>query len=234
MAIDRETIAETYYGGVVDGKPSGLMRSGIEGWTTAYDEWSQELKDEYSYNPERAKQLLAEAGYPNGFKTNIVAGLGDTDLLQVIQAYFKDINVDMEIKTMDLGAFFGYLRAGKHDQMYYWFEGGLGFAPTISIYWRASKGATSNFAYNNDAGYDALVQKFVSATTEEEARQIFGEASWYTLEHHWAVQIFPLAAFNIWQPYLKGYSGETLEFRYLPFYAARLWIDQDLKKAMGY
>ena len=35
-----------------------------------YEEWPQDLKDEYAYNPTAAKKLLADAGYPNGFKTN--------------------------------------------------------------------------------------------------------------------------------------------------------------------
>jgi peptide/nickel transport system substrate-binding protein len=235
MALDRETIAKTYYGGVVDGKPSMITRSGVEGWTVGYDEWPQELKDEYSYNPERAKELLAEAGYPNGFKTNVVTStMFDVDLLQIIVAYFDDINVDMEIKQMETAAYMNYIRGFNHDQMYSWFEGGLGFTPNISIQWRHSKTGPSNYTHNDDASYDALVADYFAATTEEEASRIFIEAMWKILENHWAIQVCPLASFTVFQPYIKGYSGEVLEFRNLAFYAARLWIDQDIKKSMGY
>jgi len=59
------------------------------------------LKDEYAYNPSLARKLLAEAGYPNGFKTNVVADMEwDMKLLPVIQAYFKDIGIEMEIRPM--------------------------------------------------------------------------------------------------------------------------------------
>ncbi len=235
MAIDRETIAKTYYGGVVDGKPSMVTRSGVTGWTTPYDEWPQELKDEYSYNPKRAKQLLAEAGYPNGFKTNIVtSGMFDVELLQIIVAYFKDINVDMEIRRMEVPAYMSYVRSFSHDQMYSWFEGGLGFTPNISVQWRHSKTGPSNYTRNNDPSYDALVAQYFAATTEDEARRIFNEVMWKILENHWAIQVCPLVSFVVFQPYVKGYSGETLEFRNLAFYAARWWIDKDLKKALGY
>jgi len=40
-----------------------------------YEEWPQDLKDEYSYNPTMAKEILADAGYPDGFKTNVVASI---------------------------------------------------------------------------------------------------------------------------------------------------------------
>ena len=45
----------------------------MTGWGFPYAEWPQDLKDEYAYNPVAARKLLADAGYPNGFKTNIVA-----------------------------------------------------------------------------------------------------------------------------------------------------------------
>jgi ABC-type transport system substrate-binding protein len=55
------------------------------------------LKDEYIYNPTLAKKLLAEAGCPNGFKTNVVASItGDTELLQIIKSYFAQVGINMD------------------------------------------------------------------------------------------------------------------------------------------
>ena len=55
----------------------------MKGWGFPYEEWPQDLKDEYAYNPTAAKKLLADAGYPNGFKTNVVADTAwDMDLFK--------------------------------------------------------------------------------------------------------------------------------------------------------
>jgi peptide/nickel transport system substrate-binding protein len=56
----------------------------------------------YPYNPAKAKQLLAAAGYPNGFKTNLYGTAQDESALSSLQAYFKDagINADVQIVTM--------------------------------------------------------------------------------------------------------------------------------------
>jgi len=52
------------------------------------------------YDTSKAKQLLAEAGYPNGFKTTIIAapfGL-NRDLIVAVQAYFKAVGIQAELQ----------------------------------------------------------------------------------------------------------------------------------------
>jgi peptide/nickel transport system substrate-binding protein len=242
MSIDRETIAQTYYGGTVDGTPCGIVSPALTGYCYPYEDWPQELKDEYAYNVEGAKALLAEAAAdgvftPNelgGFDTNVVASSSqDLQLLQIIQDMFKDIGVDMTINEMEYTAFQAFLTEGKFDQMTY---GGCGYdtIPTL-INHRWSGNTTSNYTYNNDAGYDAIVAQFFAATTMDEAARLQAEADEYAIPKHWSVHLFPLATFIAWQPYLKGYSGESrLNMSCGGYISARLWIDQALKESLGH
>jgi ABC-type transport system substrate-binding protein len=58
-AIDRQAIAKAQFGG--SGRP--LMTFAMKGWQG----YTPALDKSYPYDPAKAKQLLAEAGYPNGF-----------------------------------------------------------------------------------------------------------------------------------------------------------------------
>ena len=90
----------------------------MKGWGLPYEDWPQDLKDEYAYNPMAAKKLLADAGYPDGFKTNIVADVaGDMDLLQIVKSYFARVGIDMEIRPMESAALVALSNRQKHDQM---------------------------------------------------------------------------------------------------------------------
>ena len=112
MAINRQSLADDYYGGYASTRPVGLVTTAYTGYAYAYEDWPQELKDEYAYNPEGAKALLAEAAADGvftandlgGFDTDILAANnGDLQLLQVFKSYFLDIGVDMEINAVDNG-----------------------------------------------------------------------------------------------------------------------------------
>ena len=68
MALDLPAIAKDYYRGLADPYPSTVTSRSLKGWGFPYEEWPQDLKDEYAYNPSGSKRLLADAGYPNGFE----------------------------------------------------------------------------------------------------------------------------------------------------------------------
>jgi peptide/nickel transport system substrate-binding protein len=228
MALDRPTIAKTYYGGTVDGKPCGPANPVFKTWTTPFDEWPQALKDDYTYNPKKAKQLLAEAGYPAGFKTNIVAGTNtDLDLLQIIKSQFLDIGVDMDIKTMEPGAWSAFVGAMKQDQMCYGYGGftGVTWPPNIISVFRHSKKSTANYTGNNDPALDAMIDNVALATTEDEANKLMRDIDMYLLKQHWDIYAMPLKIYILWQPYLKGYSGEVLASDQGRVWA-RLWVDK--------
>jgi peptide/nickel transport system substrate-binding protein len=58
-----------------------------------------ELEDDFAYDPDAAKALLAEAGYPDGFAFDFVINQGSQRDLEAIQPYWAEIGVDVTLKN---------------------------------------------------------------------------------------------------------------------------------------
>jgi peptide/nickel transport system substrate-binding protein len=58
-----------------------------------------ELEDEYAYDPEGAKELLAEAGYPDGFAFDFTISQQSQRDLEALQPYWAEIGVDVSLKN---------------------------------------------------------------------------------------------------------------------------------------
>ena len=230
MSVDLKTIAKSFYGGYADPTPWGF--TGTPGYMTPYDKWTQELKDGYTYNPDGAKKLLAAAGYTTGFKTNIVmASNQELDLMQLVKDYFSKVNVDMEIRVMEPTAWSSFVMAGKSDQMTRGDNVGLLWPPAYTALQYYSK-HFYNFTHNNDAAFDDLFNKEMASTSADERRQILTQMNDMALQKYWSVRLVPTALVNVWQPWLKGYSGEYGINRL--DYVARMWVDSSMKRSMGH
>jgi peptide/nickel transport system substrate-binding protein len=59
------------------------------------------------YNPEKAKQLLAAAGYPNGFETKMLSTDRWRDLSTALQSYLAAVGIRVTVDTADMGRYFG-------------------------------------------------------------------------------------------------------------------------------
>ena len=69
------------------------------------------------YNPEKAKQLLAEAGYPNGFDTKLLVRDTDRDAAIAMQTYLGAVGIRVSVDVADMGRYFAalYSPAGWTD-----------------------------------------------------------------------------------------------------------------------
>lgn len=243
LAIDLQGLAKDYYKGTVDPYPSTLTSRFMKGWGFPYEEWPQELKDEYAYAPALARKLLADAGYPDGFKTNIVAdAAGDIELLKLCKAYFADIGVEMEIRLLESTDWMAFVLKGRrHDQLAQRPVSPFGhtFEPIRQLS-RLHTGYSSNYLMVSDPVFDGLQSKAIAATSEKEIKQILRDANERIARQHFSISLLQPLQYAFFQPWLKGYHGQFGSVcsaagspQMLFFYPARFWIDQKLKQEMG-
>ncbi|MBW9121859.1 ABC transporter substrate-binding protein [Microbacterium trichothecenolyticum] len=90
MAIDREAYVEAIHPGELP--TANALPADNPGYLP-------ELDEEYAYDPEAAKELLAEAGYPDGFDFTFTISAQSQRDLEALQPYWEAIGVDMTLKN---------------------------------------------------------------------------------------------------------------------------------------
>ena len=240
MAIDLPTICRTYYNNTCRPYPSSITSYYMKGWGLPYEDWPQDLKDEYAYNPNKSRELLAEAGYPNGLKTNIVAdATGDMDLLLIVKNYFAEVGIEMEIRTMDHAASAAFIYGRKHDALAQRGKigklGALGLNP-VNFLSRIASGP-SNYMVINDPILDAFHPKSWQVSSFDEIKKLLRDCNEYVARQHFLISLLQPMECVLYQPWFKGYDGQRDALtgadgpHLLFYYPARFWIDQNRKKA---
>jgi peptide/nickel transport system substrate-binding protein len=242
LAIDLPTIARTYYGGKAGANPSTLTSRDVRGWGFPYEDWPQDLKDEYTYNPELSRQLLTAAGYPKGFSTHIVVeSTVDIKLLDIVKSYFAAVGVEMEIRPLDTASFVNYvLTSHRNDQLVQRSASSLGLATEpIRQLERLRTGAVPNYLMVSDTVFDSFLPRAMAAGSIDEIKKIVRDANEYVARQHFAISLVQPMQYSLYQPWLKGYSGQFFAVSAASggpplyfFYPARFWVDRKLKKQM--
>ena len=194
MAIDRQTILDkNFYG---RGKlEDGVMPRGLACYTPATP---------IEYNPAKAKELLAEAGYPDGVDINLqqVSSWSSkwSDMNQIIQAQVAEAGFKANIVTTDEAAFLAARKVGEAENYTQVWSADFN-DPDNFFYTFFSESGTKTRGYNNnDPEVFAAIEK-ARGMTDQEARcklyqdltaQIVGkDAAWvplFSLDHNYVVQ----------------------------------------------
>ena len=242
MSVDREVNSASFFKGYGDPAPAGLMRQDLEeGWAWPYEEWPEEVKQEYTYNPERAEELLDEAGYPRGadgyrFKLKVRAfERYTTDYAELIMGYFDAIGVEGELVPQTIAEHNADNSADTHEWALV--QGGYNSGSSVTT-WNPMKGISQNFgwSYNKakDPRMDALYLASQETTDMEEYRSLLRQADEITVREHWGLVKSKSPKFSVSQPWVEGYFGEAgMGWGERNTVQARIWIDSELKNAMG-
>ena len=99
-AIDNQAIVAAVYG--------GNARAATSIVSPDNKEWSDDIQNQYPYDPEKAKQLMKDAGYAEGELTLKLATDDSNDrkaIAEIIQAQLGEIGITVDINTYDAGSF---------------------------------------------------------------------------------------------------------------------------------
>lgn len=194
-AIDRQALVDAFDGGEVPAAKDILPPT----------LWGHADVEPYTYDPARAKELLAEAGYPNGFETELwyrETARIRLGLVEAMASYLADIGIRASLKTEDAAAFLQDQLSGKFPL--YTAGWNADFAdPDTFIYTFYGPNAVSRFGWD-DPAVVALTEEARRAPTQAERAVLYAEV--LAIAHE-AAPTFPLAHGTPFMAVRKGVQG---------------------------
>lgn len=209
-------------------------------WTSLYkpvDQLKPSGQELFDYDVEKAKALLAEAGYPDGFEFEMQVTNTSPyhlDLVPLLEAYYARIGVKMKARIMEYPAYRSVMRKDEQAEAYLLNNGeGNPFSVLRKSY---LTGQTWNPAFHSDEKFDAMYKEALSETDEAKQAEMLMAMNEYIIEDRVPQVWLPSEnLYRAWWPWVKNYAGEMRvgAVRPGPIYA-RMWIDEAMKKEMGY
>ncbi|MDQ0614502.1 peptide/nickel transport system substrate-binding protein [Microbacterium sp. W4I4] len=171
-ALDRKTMLEELQHG------EGEATAQVFGKTT--DAYIPALDDAYPYDPAKAKQLLADAGYPDGFTISLPMLPGTESILAMVKQQLADVGITVDLATSPQATYVSDIIAGKFPVA--WFSIFQG-EPWVAI----RQMITTDAAYNPFKTTDPGLQADIDAvqTGGEESGKLAQKVNQYVTDEAW-------------------------------------------------
>jgi peptide/nickel transport system substrate-binding protein len=241
MATDKKDILDNLFqgAGYLLGYPFSNSPAHKE-YYTPLEQQPQAVQDLFKYDPVKAKKLLADAGYPNGFKTQILCqgtvfrGVVGPDFLSIIKEQWSKVGVDVEIKPVESTVFQSMRRGRTFDQMIFDDGKGYGWPYQFNMFRLESFDDVAQWETPKARDYYNKIQA-VLFKNPTEMNRLLKEFGPYVLEQAPGVWLPAADYYTLWQPWVKNYNGEDwLSNSHFDEFMQYIWIDQSLKKSLGY
>ncbi len=240
MATDLKTINQTLYGGlgVLESWPFQGVK-GYEGLRVGVNDpdTPASIKELYTYNPEKEKQLLKDAGYPNGFKTQALMVSDSVDFWSIIKGQWSKVGVDLSLDVRETAARLNVLNTGTYQGIT---DAGVASdsafhtTPTLT----GTPSSAANTSHINDPKIDEWLKKIRMTVLTGGTKAGITEARGlvkYVVGQAYAIPVPYVYKYTFWWPWLKNYTGEvSVGYYNIPIWSQYVWIDQGLKRSMGY
>lgn len=200
LAINRQNILDKMYYG--KGRlVNGIMPPGLYGY-------NPDLPD-ISYDPEKAKALLAEAGYPDGFDMEITQVSDSPNTLkinEIVQSDLAKIGINVTITQQDSSSFYGVRKTGKLPTYYSSWSADFNDPDNfVYTFFSAKNSPGRSFNYKNTHVQD-LLDKARTMTNPEERIKLYQDIEKTIVQEDAAwIPLFQLDHLFVLQPRIKNY-----------------------------
>lgn len=179
-AVDKQTIIDELFQG----------EATVASSDTPVAAWSE--VPPYEYDPEKARQLLADAGYPNGFditiRTFTTAPGAELPLMaEAVALYWQDVGVNATIEPVDWPSLRSEWTEGRANS-YVWTHRGFPFASAANGM-EAGYMEQSVFASYTSAELEEMIRAFSTEQNTEKREALFSEIGQYLRDEAAAVFI---------------------------------------------
>jgi len=233
IGTDMEAFRALYPVGAlpIDWYPMDMMNPSVY---TPLEELPEDVQILYDYNPTLAKQMLADAGHPDGLEiyyyTDSLTRMLDRAAL--LQDMWAKIGVTVTIRSFDAVSFLTYWR----EKTYIDTAAARGGLPNpMQVLPLAKTGDWFNGSDFSNERYDELIG-LITQELDEDARNLLIKEAAMILRRE--VPYIPTGSDVIghyWWPWIKNYYGEQNvgDWETVPIFS-HAWLDEDLKEDMGY
>lgn len=177
-AINKDALVKVVYRGYAV-PATGIAPKGVD-FATQFGAWP--------YDPKKAKELLKEAGYPNGFKATLWAASNTTayqKLLQFMQQQLAQVGVKVEVRALESGQRVALIESPKGPKestsnMVIWgwsaSTGELDWQMRPLLNTASWPPSLSNFGYYSNPKVDQLMDDALATTDRAKKQAIYDEA----------------------------------------------------------
>ena len=199
----------------------------------------------FDYHPDEAKKLLAEAGYPNGFDTNIITSQLFLEDAEAASLYLAQVGINVEVRDVGEAQMYSLTMSRTPDPSYTGLvtsDTGCQMAFSDCIY-KFHLDPRSDFAWfaqgnkefeESDYGQELItrIEAMYDAKTPEEHLKKWREVSYWAYEEMWFMPLVMKMGQNYTLPWMHGANGAHGLYNKWLHNQKYVWLDSDMREEM--